>query len=1104
MRVSVSIQASLHHVTHYRYDRPVGLSPQVIRLRPAPHCRTPVLAYSLKVTPPPNFLNWLQDPQGNWQARVVFPEKVSEFRVEVDLVADMAVYNPFDFFIEEGAEAFPFAYDETLKAELRPFLNPAPAGLLLTEFLAGVDRTPRRTIDFLIDLNQRISGHIRYLIRMEPGVQATEDTLRLKSGSCRDSGWLLVQCLRHLGLAARFVSGYLIQLKPDVKSLDGPSGTDTDFTDLHAWAEVYLPGAGWIGLDATSGLMAGEGHLPLCATPEPQSAAPVTGAVEKCDVSFTHEMSVSRLRETPRVTQPCTEEQWAALDALGEKVDQKLKAGDVRLTMGGEPTFISIDDFDAPEWNTAAVGPNKQRLAEELIHRLRRRLAPAGLLHFGQGKWYPGEPLPRWAYSLYWRKDEKPVWRDDEQISRNATDTAPSVENAGKFLQALAERLEVDPDNALPAYEDPWYFLHQERQLPENVDVTDSKLKSAEDRARLTEVFERGLDKPRGYVLPVQCWNARARGRWKSERWQVRQNRLLLLAGDSPIGFRLPLASLPRLPAAEYPQVHPADTMRDYPPLPDADNREQQSVQQGEGQHDPRQQQTLLSANQLPKGAVRTAISAEPRDGHLCLFLPPVPTVEDYLDLLNAIEKTAANLNQPVRIEGYAPPPDPRLECIKVTPDPGVIEVNIHPAHSWNELKDNVFVLYEEARQTRLATEKFLVDGRAVGTGGGNHIVVGGATPADSPFLRRPDLLGSVLRYWQNHPSLSYLFSVMFIGPTSQAPRVDEAHLDSVYELEIALSQLPKRGESCPTWLVDRVLRHLLTDGTGNTHRTEICIDKLYSPDSATGRLGLVEFRSFEMPPHPQMSLAQQLLVRALIATFWDTPYTRPLVRWGTALHDRFLLPHFVERDFNEVLDDLAAWGFKFDPAWFAPHIEFRFPVHGQVSYRDVTLELRHALEPWLVLGEEPGTTGTARYVDSSTERVQLKVQGLHGSRFQVYCNGRPAPLAATGVPGEYVAGIRYRAWKPWSSMHPTLPPDAPLVFDLVDTWNNRSIGGCTYHVAHPGGLSFDTVPVNSFEAESRRLSRFQPSGHTAGKFTLRDEALNPEFPTTLDLRRRI
>ncbi|HUP91690.1 MAG TPA: transglutaminase family protein [Solimonas sp.] len=1101
----MGIHTAIHHVTAYRYDRRVGLSPQIVRLRPAPHSRTRVLSYSLTVEPKPHFINWQQDPHGNWLARVVFPEKIEEFKVTVDLVADMAVYNPFDFFVEPAAEKFPFDYEPLLKEDLKPYMRAAPAGPLLRAWLDQMPASAPSTVNFVVQLNRELQEKLKYLIRLEPGIQTPEETLAKASGSCRDSSWLLVQLLRNLGLAARFVSGYLIQLKPDLKSLDGPSGTDHDFTDLHAWCEVYVPGAGWIGLDPTSGLMAGEGHIPLCATPEPQSAAPISGAVEKCEVEFGHEMHVSRLRESARVTLPYSDEQWAAIDALGDAVDSKLKAADVRLTMGGEPTFVSLDDMQGAEWNTAAVGPAKQALAYVLAQKLRARFAPQGVLTYGQGKWYPGESLPRWVYALWWRRDAQPVWKLPP--AQADLKKPPAVEATRTFIEGLATRLEVDPRNVLEAYEDTLHYLIKERKLPVNVDPSDPRLKDPEERQRIVGVFERGLGTPRGYVLPVQRWQSQAR--WLSERWPFRSGKLFLLPGESPIGLRLPLDSLPWVPPQDYPQVIPQDPSARAPTLPAVDAGRQPFLL---GQPVPSAQdkrgQRLADGRQPAEGRagaggyVRTALSVESREGYVNVFLPPVERTEDFLDLVAAVEDVAAQTGLPVRIEGYAPPSDGRLNNIKITPDPGVIEVNIHPAHSWPELRDNTLALYEDARQARLTTEKFLIDGRAVGTGGGNHVVVGAATPNDSPFLRRPDLLGSFVRYWQNHPCLSYLFSGLFIGPTSQHPRADEGRDTALYELDLALAQLPAQGDQAPAWRVDRILRNLLVDLTGNTHRAEFCIDKLFSPDSPTGRLGLLELRGFEMPPHARMSLTQQLLVRALIAWFWQQPYTQPTVRWGTSLHDRWMLPWDNWLDLGAVVADLQGAGFPLQQAWFAPHWEFRFPAHGTVDFEGVSLELRHALEPWPVLGEEPAGGGTTRFVDSSIERLQVKLTGLTPSRHGVNCNGRRVPLRPTGTRGEYVGAVRYRAWQPAACLHPTIGVHAPLVFDLYDAWNRRAVAGCTYHVAHPAGRNYDTFPVNSYEAEARRLARFEPAGHTPGNYDPPAEMPNPEFPGTLDLRR--
>ena len=1088
----MAIRVLLQHKTIYHYDRLVTLSPQIVRLRPAPHSRTPITSYSLRVEPKDHFINWQQDPHGNFLARLVFPKQTRHFSMEVSLAAEMTVINPFDFFLEPYAERYPFRYDAQEEIQLKPFLEPLPLGPRLGQFLNSIERRDTRTIDFLVSLNQRLQHEIQYTIRMEPGVQSPEETLQLATGSCRDTGWLLVQVLRRLGLAARFVSGYLIQLKPDVKPLDGPPGPDDDFTDLHAWAEVYIPGAGWIGLDPTSGLFAGEGHIPLAATPEPQSAAPVSGLVSECEVEFVHQMSVTRIHEDPRVTKPYTEEQWERLCALGDKIDCELAAGDVRLTMGGEPTFVSIDDMDGEEWNTAAHGSAKLRLAGDLLKRLRDQFAPGGLLHFGQGKWYPGESLPRWAFSCYWRSDGLPLWSDTRWIADPDRDYGYCEADAQRFAETLAQQLSISADFLVTAYEDPLAYVLKERQLPINLDPKDNQLEDPEERARLRRVFERGIGKPAGFILPIQRGYGKNGPEWQTGLWMLRSRHLFLIPGDSPIGFRIPLQSLPWEPAEQVRRTWTVDPMAPSDPLPV-----------------PVRAQRRLETIPAPTPAftgnvVRTALAVEARDGRLWVFLPPVSTTEDYVDLIATLEHTAAQLEMPILIEGYLPPYDPRLRVIKVTPDPGVIEVNVHPSSTWRELTENTVTLYEQARLSRLGTEKFMLDGRHTGTGGGNHLTLGGRIPSDSPFLRRPDLLKSLIGFWVNHPALSYLFSGVFIGPTSQAPRVDETRPDAVYELELAFD-LIKRTQSgeCPPWLVDRIFRNLLVDVTGNTHRAEFCIDKLYSPDSATGRLGLVEMRAFEMPPHARMSLVQQLLVRALVAWFWRDPYEEKPIRWGTRLHDLFLLPYFVENNFQKVVQSLQRAGYPFEETWFAPHMEFRFPVYGRVCYEGVELELRQAIEPWYVLGEEPGAGGTTRYVDSSVERMQMRVKGLVSERMAVTCNGRRLPLQPTGTHGEFVCGVRYRAWQPPRCLHPTIPVHTPLVFDVVDIAAKRSIGGCTYHVAHPGGRSYQTFPVNSSEAEARRSARFFEFGHTPGPVELPAVEVNPEFPSTLDLRRQ-
>ncbi len=1135
----MSIHVALHHLTRYRYERPIALGPQVVRLRPAPHSRTRILSYSMRVEPQGHFVNWQQDPQSNYQARLVFPEKTSEFRIEVDLVAEMAVLNPFDFFLEPHAEEFPFRYEASLAHELAPFLATLPATPALQRYIDDTPLDKVRTVDFLVALNQRVQKDIGYLIRLEPGVQTPEETLVKGSGSCRDSGWLLVQLLRHLGLAARFVSGYLIQLKADERSLDGPSGTEVDFTDLHAWCEVYLPGAGWVGLDPTSGLLAGEGHIPLACSPEPGSAAPVEGLIEPCETEFEHQMTVTRIWEAPRVTQPYTEAQWQRIERLGHQIDEDLRAQDVRLTQGGEPTFVSVDDRDGAEWNTDALGPTKRQLGADLLERLRWKYGEGGLQHYGQGKWYPGEQLPRWSLNLFWRRDGQPLWTHPELFADERRDYGVTEREASAFLRGVAARLALDAGCVFPAYEDAWYYLWRERRLPTNVDPFDARLDDPLERERVRQVFTQGLDQVVGHVFPL----ARATegpARWQTGPWFLRAERCYLMPGDSPIGYRLPLDSQPWASKADYPWLHPADPWRATPPLP-AYQRLQFATSTPTTPTTPATTAAPSTAgmglggsaaaltagdpgSSLPTGGVaaaarrpqpfesagwitRSALCAQPRNGRLYVFMPPLAALEDYLELVAAIEATAVELKLALVLEGYEPPRDPRLTALRVTPDPGVIEVNIHPAHSWEELVDQTTHLYGAAREVRLASEKFMVDGRHTGTGGGNHFVLGGATPADSPFLRRPDLLASMVGYWHNHPALSYLFSGLFVGPTSQAPRVDEARNDSVYELEVAFAELQRLtapgAAPCPPWMIDRLMRNLLIDVTGNTHRAEFCIDKLYSPDGPAGRLGLLEMRAFEMPPHARMSLTQQLLMRSLVARFWQQPY-RPgrLKRWGTELHDRFMLPHFVWQDLSDVVEELAAFGYELDVDWFAPHLNFRFPKLGDFAAKGVEVELRLALEPWHVMGEEGAPGGTVRYVDSSVERVQLVVTGLVDDRHVITCNGRVVPLQSTGRVGEFVAGVRFKAWAPPSALHPSIGVQAPLTFDLVDTWMQRSLGGCQYHVAHPGGLSYTTAPVNAYEAEARRLARFFRMGHTPGPMSVGREPRNPDFPFTLDLRR--
>ncbi len=1126
------LHVALTHETCYQYDRLIALGPQTIRLRPAPQARTAILSYTLTVAPKPHLINWMQDPQGNHLARVVFPDKVDRFAVTVDLIADMATINPFDFFVEPEAESWPFSYDPVLEQELAPFRRAATPGPLLADLLAAVPREAMATVSKLVALNTLIRSKVGYIVRLQSGVLSPEETLAGGTGSCRDSAWLLVQVLRHLGLAARFVSGYLIQLAPDVTPLAGPPGPSSDVADLHAWAEVYLPGAGWVGLDATSGLLCGEGHIPLAASPEPISAAPISGLMEPAETRFGFTMAVERIQETPRTTKPYTEARWQAILARGKHVDDALRRSDVRLTMGGAPTFVAADDRDAPEWSTDALGPTKRAYAGRLMRRLMARWSDGAVLTRSMGKPYLGEAYlgergPRWALHCQWRTDGEPVWNDPALLACDDDTDHATAGEAADFAHRLAERLQVDPALVIPAYEGNRHDRWRENRLPANV--------LAED-ARLAGMSAKSLSSSVGSVLPLRRVMDDGVRRWQSGKWFFKAEAMFLVPGDGPVGPRLPLEALPWVDPKDADYQPDSDPFAPTPMLPArrALLPAPKATLNTSGAGNPGGIESFRPVAREPPEVgrpvpdpIRTALAVEARDGLLHVFFPPLSAIEDWLSLTAAVEETAAATGRKVILEGYRPPEDDRLRHFSVTPGPGVIAVNVHPTDSWDGQIRLTETLYEAARQVGLAAEKFTLDGRHVGTGGGNHLVMGAAVPADSPFLRRPDLLKSLLGFWHNHPSLSFLFSGELIGPNSQHPRVDEGRQDSLAELEIAFSQI-KAGEPAPPWVTDRLFRDILTDMTGNTHRTEFRIDKLYAPDNAAGRRGLVACRAFEMPPHARMAAAQMLLMRSVVAAFWQLPYERRLIHWGTRVHDDFMLPHFVEQDFRDALEELGSSGFGLDPEWFAPHLAFRFPHVGQIRLRGLELELRTALEPWPVLepgsvvepwpvepwpvepwpvepwpvpGEEPATGRTVRYVDSSVERVQARVSGWVDERYVLAANGAVVPLTATDRVGEYVGGVRFKAWNPPGALHPTIGMQAPLVLDVFDRWSGRSLGGLTYHICHPGGRDYERFPVNANEAEARRRARFCPFGHTPGPMPEPLEQRSRAHPRTLDLR---
>jgi uncharacterized protein (DUF2126 family)/transglutaminase-like putative cysteine protease len=903
----MAIRVALHHKTSYRYDRPVILFPHEVRLRPAPHARTPVLAYSLTVQPTHHLVNWQQDPYGNYIARFVFPSMADTLEFTVDLIADMTVINPFDFFIEGYAEKFPFSYPALLKSELAPYLNVEQADPILDAWIAAAREailpTNLPTVQFLIAINQRLQADIAYLGRMEAGVQAPAQTLALRQGSCRDSAWLLVQILREMGLAARFVSGYLIQLEADQQALDGPSGSAADFTDLHAWAEVFIPGAGWIGLDATSGMLAAEGHIPLACTATPTSAAPVTGASAQADVVFSHEMSVTRIHDTPRTGKPFSETAWKAMMALGQQVETELAGRGQVLTQRREHSFVAVDDMDGAQWTTVADGQNKRELASRLLQGLKKALAPGGLTHLAEEGSPPDGAATAWTLSLLWQSgavgDVNGLWPDC------------SVFAASPLLPA--------------------------------------------------EPSEQGL------------------GRAEAIEFAERLGR---------------------------------------------------------------------EARSLPHGTPAAIPEVRAVDGRLHVAMPESDSLENYLALLRLVASTAVALNRRPVLAGCLPPQDSRVAVFNISAPPGSIKVQLPAAASWDWMVRDTELLYQEARLARLSAEKFTAGGGHVASGESDRMELAGSIPQA--------LFQSLTQYWQHHPALSYLFSGASIGPAGHAPRQDEAG-------EPKMSEFSWQQSGAADSLTAPALENAIVN------------------------------RSFATPPHSRMSLLQTLLLRTLAARFLAQPYRNTPVDWGGALHDKWMLPHFLAEDMREVVRELTEAGYPFEAGWFDAFIEFRFPRCGTATFHGVELSLREALEP---AGE------------GMLQRVELSVRGLTDGRHLVACNGRVLPLHPAGRPGEFVAGVRFCVTPAilWEAGAPaaaaTQQPQAyaPLTFDLVDTWNERAIGGFTYHVRDPGGSLDSHAPVNANAAEARRAARFQPFGHTAGPFEVRVEARNPAMSMTLDL----
>ncbi|HEU4734875.1 MAG TPA: transglutaminase family protein [Kofleriaceae bacterium] len=1086
----------IQHRSRYLYPRPALLGPQVIRLRPADHTRARIERYRL-VVEPEHRLHWQRDPHGNHVARVTFKagQTTPALDILVELALDIRPINPFDFFIDERVRTVPFRYPEQLDAELAPYLDTGDPAYRLgragTELLAALP-AHGDTLDLLVGLNTAVRQRIAYVIRDEPGVWTPEETLGHGRGSCRDAAVLLVALMRARGIAARFVSGYLVQLTDEGMIPDEPKGVDRDVIDLHAWAEAYVPGAGWIGFDGTSGLLCGEGHIPLAATASPAHAAPLDGTSDVAARSVEFTTTIARLGHEARPTAPYSDEVWAELQAAGDRADAALTAAGLDVWIGGEPTFTARDDQARPEWQGGALGPDKWKRGRRLARELRDRLAPGGVILHRTGKQYPGESLPRWALDVIARRpglaepagpaaqqDERPPLWPDRTLAEAGTIGA--AHHLGEELcAALGVRCELHP-----AYEDPWEVLRAEARLPAEIDPRTAGLDDPEERRRLAAILDRGAGEVVGWVVPL----ARSEAGWRTERWRLRREHLFLVPGDSPVGLRLPLASITGAAAPEWAEAPDLPDPRRGAPDGDQPRRATGTAPAAARPAEP----------PPPLPGIRTALAIEPRDGELWVFVPPLAKFDEFCELVDAIDRARVATGLSVHLEGYPPPPAPDRLRFAVTPDPGVLEVNLPPVASCREAAGLYHRVFEAALASGLTAERYLLDGRAAGSGGGNHITIGGPWPERSPWLREPGLLASLVTFAQHHPSLSYLFTGLFVGPTSQAPRLDEARHDALYELELAL---PRLHEGPPPWQVDALLRHLLVDVAGSTHRAEISIDKLFDPQTPHGRQGLVELRAFEMPPHPRMLAAQAILVRALIAAFAAEPYKHALVRWGSELHDRFLLPYFLWHDFEDVLGHLAARGVALPEGAYRPFVELRCPLAGTIEVGAARIEVRNAIEPWHVLGEEATQAGTARYVDSSVERIELRAIGLDHERYVVAVNHAVVPMRPGAGRDVRVGGVRFRAWCPPHALHPHLGIHHPLRIDVVDTWARRGVAGAAYHVWHPEGRAFDAPPLTRTEADARKSQRFTREGPTPWPLRARRVAPHPDQPYTLDLRR--
>jgi uncharacterized protein (DUF2126 family) len=1101
MRVAITHRIDQH------FARSRSLSTHWLRLRPAPEQRARITAFSLAVQAEPHFLNWVRDPFENHLGRLDFPEPLAGFGITLELIAELAPTNPFDFLTEPYAAGHPFEYPTQLKKELSPYLLTGEPGPRLGAWLADLDRTSTTTVERLAAVNRMVQEAHALTIEGAPDAMDVEGFLEREKGSCWDFAWLLTVTLRHLGIAARFACGYRVLLADEA---DGSTPRLPDTVTLHTWSEAYIPGAGWIGLDPSMGTFVTESHIPLACAPDPLHVLPIVGDRETPPETRSESLRARRLTPS-RVSWPHTDTQWADIEALGRYLDEDLAIQGLRPTVGVSLSLVSGLDAMRPEWSTQALGPSKRSLAESLSLSLRERLGPGGVLQLGQGEWFGGETLPRWRLGCFFRADGEPVWRNPERLSSGQAQGTASADQAERLAQALARGLGIDPARAVAAYEDPLHELwraHASGASPHWEDLRDPMRRRA-----LAERLSSAHRTPTGYVLPLSWDHARAC--WVSGAWRFRRAELFLAPGSASMGYRLPLNSLIDDEAGVFEAEIERSPLEERGRLPDFHAGVRARHERG-----------VTEASARDDHPPRTALCVEARAGRLFVFLPPVSHLEHYLDLVAVVEVAAEALKLPLSLEGYPPPEDPRLRRVLLEPDAGVLRLDLPETDNWDQLLRGLSAAYEEAWALGLGTERVAADdggpgaGRRLPSGGGGRLTIGGVSPSESPFLTRPEILRSLVAYWQRHPCLSYLFAGRLIGPSGSAPRPDEGRDELLYELSIALERLPS-GTSDKPWLPDRMLRHLLTDPAGNLKRAEIRVDELYSPERASARLGRIMINAFESAPEMRLGALQSLLVLGLIGRFGRHPDSGELRRWGPALHDRFMLPDVLLDDLRTVVADLGAARYPFQLDWFQPLFELRFPLLGSVPIGPLTLKLRTAHEPWPLLAEEATGGGLARFIDASTERLQTTLSGAHPGRYVLACNGHRVPLQETATHGEYVAGVRYKASNPPATLHPTVWPVQALVFDVIDTWTGRGIGGCTYlppqpEIWGPIGTAAEAPPTGEPRAAPRvfpvpilsmqamgKSGRFSPRGSGLGPMTAPPKIDDEQFPHLLDLTNR-